>query len=298
MAEISVIIPTYKRPGFLKSSIQSVFEQSFRDFEVIVVDDNGKDTEAQKETAKEILPFQHYTNFGYIVHDQNRGGSAARNTGWQKAKGEYLCFLDNDDFFYPKKLEIQLSWMKSAGSVVSVCGFDSYKEGKKVRSSPLLKESEVSLLHFLTGQVNFASGSTLMIKKTLFDSLEGFDETFRRKQDVELMVRILQATQLGIVPHHLVGLNIDDRANVPPVDDFLKLQKSFQAKFAGLLENFSPSEQNQIREYDLVEFAKVCLWNKDVKGFLKVISKPELPVQKKLWLLQDLSRKFVTYYLK
>ena len=99
--KISVIIPTYNRAGILNRAIQSVFNQTFRDFELIVVDDGSTDDTARSVAS---LPSIKYLS-------QNHSGvSKARNLGIEHARGEWLAFLDSDDKWLPEKLERQINY--------------------------------------------------------------------------------------------------------------------------------------------------------------------------------------------
>ncbi|CAN5523113.1 hypothetical protein BH10BAC4_BH10BAC4_05880 [soil metagenome] len=95
----SIIIPTYNRAGFILNTLQSVFEQSFRNFEVIVVDNASED-----ETVKFLEPFVQQGKLKLIVHDRNYERAKSRNTGQLQARGRYVTFLDSDDFMYPDNL--------------------------------------------------------------------------------------------------------------------------------------------------------------------------------------------------
>src|SRR3989442_437688 len=102
MSKVSVIIPTYNRAEFLGLALTSVLNQTFQDFEILIIDDNSQDS------TQEVV-----TNFGderikYIRHDVNKRVAAARNTGVANSNGEYIAFLDDDDEWFPDKLQIQL----------------------------------------------------------------------------------------------------------------------------------------------------------------------------------------------
>src|SRR4030042_5052103 len=102
MPTVSIIIPTYNRAHLVMRAINSVLDQSFQDFEIIIVDDASRDN-----TEKMVSGIRDKRIF-YIRHEKNRGGSAARNTGIKQARGEYIAFLDSDDEWLPEKLEKQL----------------------------------------------------------------------------------------------------------------------------------------------------------------------------------------------
>ncbi len=298
MAKVSVIIPSYGRPEFLQKSIQSVLSQSFQDWELIVVDDNGVGSVSQVQTQTLLNEYRDDPRIHYHIQEENRGGSAARNIGWKSASGEFICFLDNDDEFYPEKLKAQVQSLERTGLKMTVCRFDSFKNGKKVRTSAKIPEMDSYLIPFALGKINFASGSTLMISKSLLEKVDGYDETFRRKQDVELMIRLLVEESLHVDDQILVRLNIDDRANIPAVENFKKFQNLFNLKFKKLFESFPQKAQQEMKQYEITELAKVALWNKEWKLFLRIYFSRDLNFIKKTSLAIDLVGKFITYYLK
>jgi glycosyltransferase involved in cell wall biosynthesis len=298
LAKVSVIIPSFGRPEFLRKAIKSVIEQSFQDWELIVVDDNGAGSFFQLQTQNILSEFVADQRIHYLIQEENRGGSAARNIGWRSASGEFICFLDNDDEFYPEKLSNQVRCLENTGFKMTVCRFESFKNDRKVRTSPKLPELGNYLIPFAMGRINFAAGSTLMISKSLLEKVGGYDETFRRKQDVELMIKLLVDEKLHLDDQILVRLNIDDRANIPSVENFRKFQNLFNLKFSKLFQTLPPKAQQEIRQYELTELAKVALWNKDWKLFLKLYFTGGLTFRTQANLGIDLVRKFMTYKLK
>jgi glycosyltransferase involved in cell wall biosynthesis len=95
---ISVVIPTYNASRFIESAIQSVLNQTYRNFEVIIVDDCSSD-----DTAEKLLKYR--DRIQYLRHEKNQGAAVARNTGVEKCRGEMVAFLDGDDKWVPEKLE-------------------------------------------------------------------------------------------------------------------------------------------------------------------------------------------------
>ena len=96
---VSIIIPTYKRANYLERAIESVIRQSYRNIEIIVVDDNDSGSKYREENIKIMSKYEGCKNIKYLKHRKNKNGAAARNTGIAAAAGEYLTFLDDDDFF-------------------------------------------------------------------------------------------------------------------------------------------------------------------------------------------------------
>src|SRR3990170_2838516 len=112
MPKVSVIIPTYNREKYIVETLQSVFAQTFTDYEVIVIDDGSTDN-----TADVLRP---YLDRIVYIRKPNGGQGSARNVGIKVAKGEYIAFLDSDDLWMPEKLELQVKYLdnnKDAGLV-------------------------------------------------------------------------------------------------------------------------------------------------------------------------------------
>lgn len=101
---ISIVISTYKGLNTIQKCVESAMSQDYSNFEVIVVDDNGLGTSNQKKTEAILNKYLDNENFKYIVHEENINGSAARNTGIRSSKGEYIAFLDDDDYLHPDSI--------------------------------------------------------------------------------------------------------------------------------------------------------------------------------------------------
>lgn len=105
---VSVVIPTYSRNLTLERAIDSVLGQTHKNIEILVIDDNPADSEWRKSTADLMKKFSGNEKIIYIQNEHNLGGSGARNEGIRRAKGEYIAFLDDDDEYFPEKIEKQL----------------------------------------------------------------------------------------------------------------------------------------------------------------------------------------------
>ena len=105
MIEVSVIIPTYNRAKRVCRAVSSVLDQTYRDFEIIVIDDASTD-----DTMERLKVFG--DRIQVIGHPENNGVSAARNSGIKKSKGAYIALLDSDDYWMPEKLRVQLDFFK------------------------------------------------------------------------------------------------------------------------------------------------------------------------------------------
>jgi glycosyltransferase involved in cell wall biosynthesis len=107
MPKVSVILPTHNRRKALQRAIQSVLDQTCKDYELIVVNDGSTDDTAHYLSTLKIKTLR-------SIHlDRNRGGSIARNQGIDHSNGEYIAFLDDDDAWEPNKLELQVSMLST-----------------------------------------------------------------------------------------------------------------------------------------------------------------------------------------
>ena len=103
--KVSVIIPTYNRAESLKRAIDSVLNQTYKNVEIIVVDDNNPNTTYREENEKSIKKYYgENEKVKYIKHPENKNGAAARNTGIRNATGKYITFLDDDDYFMNNRI--------------------------------------------------------------------------------------------------------------------------------------------------------------------------------------------------
>jgi len=207
MTQVSIIIPTYKRAEMLTRAIDSVLGQTFNDLEIIVVDDNNPNTDYRKNTEKLMRKYLNDSRVIYIKHKKNKNGAAARNTGISVSSGEYIGFLDDDDYFLPKKIEKQVQYLEIYNEYNGVyCG--RFEKGKKIIGilSGDLSEHILSLSFTPTTPA-------LMFRSHVLKEMGGFNEEFRRHQDFELLLRYFRKNKLGVVPDPLVVIGQNDGEN-------------------------------------------------------------------------------------
>ena len=187
---VSVIIPTYSRPDNIVRAIDSVLAQTYKNIEIIVVDDNGVGTPYQIETEKILADYIVQNQITYLKHEVNKNGSAARNTGFCASHGEYVNFLDDDDVFLPQKIEKQVKRLLNSNDYdACYCHTKIYGKRRNILWQP--KEEGNLVLLVLTCKSNFNTSSVLFSRSSLID-IEGWDERFSRHQDWELFVRFFQ----------------------------------------------------------------------------------------------------------
>jgi len=187
---VSVIIPTYKRSNYILRAINSILNQTYKNIEIIVIDDNEADDEFSKITQNVLKKLIDSKKIIYIKHVTNKGISAARNTGIKIASGDYIAFLDDDDEFLPKKIELQLNiFNKSKNNVGLVYG--AYLEinenlNKELVIMPKLKDNVYSIL----GLNHIGPPSMVMCTKSAIEQIGGFDEFLNHKEDIDFYFRL------------------------------------------------------------------------------------------------------------
>ena len=185
LSSISVIVPTFNRPEMLKETLKSIFNQTYQNFEIVVINDGGENV------SDLIRKFQDH-RIKYIEHEKNRGMAAARNTGIKIARGKYIALLDDDDLFYPNHLKVAMAQLCGDTPVIYTDAIratyrkvnDSYQLiGKKVPYSIDFEKDNL-----LVGNISPINCFVFEKEKALQAGL--FDETFTALEDWEFFVRL------------------------------------------------------------------------------------------------------------
>lgn len=224
---VSVIIPTYKRSDFLIRAITSVLNQKYKKIEIIVVDDNDSDSKYRHETKRMLIEEGLFNKVKYIEHDRNKGLSAARNTGVKLAVGEFVCFLDDDDEFFPNKIEQQvnkfLSLDKKVGMIYS--GYEKYYVAS--RKVEYVTPKHRGDLSSLLGVNHIGPPSMVMCRRSVVLKLEGFDESFRSREDIEFYYRLSLNYEIDYQDDNLIRYYIHDSSLSRIFSDKLKYMLQF-----------------------------------------------------------------------
>jgi GT2 family glycosyltransferase len=192
---VSVIIPTHNRWPLVGEAIESVFTQSYRHFELIVVDDGSKD-----DTGRKLAEFGSHLR---LIRQPQRGVSAARNIGVAVACGRYLAFLDSDDLWLPEKLEVQTGFMEERPEI-QICQTDEIWKRRGLRVNPKAKHQKPSGDIFRRSlELCLVSPSAVMMTRELFNAVGGFDETLPVCEDYDLWLRIAANYSVPLIPYAL-----------------------------------------------------------------------------------------------
>lgn len=238
---VSVIITTYHNETYLPRAIESVLHQSYGNIELIVVDDNPPDSDARAKTEAAMA---RYPQAVYLRHPENRNGAAARNTGIRAAKGQYIAFLDNDDFYFSGHIAACVQALAHhPGCNAVVCGVVKICGGLCWDLIPAA-EGDLSK-ELLFRETALGTGSNLFVSADAVREINGFDERFRRHQDVEFGLRYFARNRAFALKQVQIVKEMDGFSNVPNFQRFLETKQLLWNTFADTLAALSPDERKR-----------------------------------------------------
>ena len=266
---VSIIIPTYCREyNIILRALDSIKEQTYTDWEVYVVDDN-KENNLYSNSIKEAIEKEKNEKIHYLRMEKNSGACAARNKGIEVSKGEYVAFLDDDDEWFPTKLEKQIKVLENSNAGFVYCGLQVLDEKKgSVKSSNTL---------FLEGDVytrllrdNFIGGtSEIVVRRECFEKCGGFRLDMPSSQDYEMWLRLAREFPVGNVPEDLVLYHIHEGEAITKsldkrIEGYRKILKSYHDDIVKNKENYS---------FQLYNLGKFLILNKQHKEGMKYLKK-------------------------
>jgi glycosyltransferase involved in cell wall biosynthesis len=213
---VSIVIPTFKRAHAVRQAIISVKCQTWINWELIIVDDNDPESQARKDTQLVMAEFLSDPKIIYIEQEGNFGACKARNTGLEQAKGKYVAFLDDDDFWLESKLEKQVLQLEKTGADLCYSDMDLEYQGRKKYYKCL--SSENLFIKLLTQGFGICTSALLITKESLL-SINGFDDSLPSMQDYDLLLRIAERFECNYIPEALLTYQLaDDGISCNPVN--------------------------------------------------------------------------------
>lgn len=185
---VSVIVPTHDRPEMLREAVESILAQTFRDFEIIVINDGGVDVESI------LSSLNHEGKIMYVRHGKNRDRAAARNSGLKLARGKYIAYLDDDDRYYPDHLQTLMTVL-AQHQEYRVAYSDAWrvhyvKEGDRY----VIKGKDLPYSHDFDANTllvsNYFPVLTVMHERACLDQCGVFDETLSTHEDWDLWIKM------------------------------------------------------------------------------------------------------------
>ena len=204
---ISVIIPTYNRANTILRSVNSVLNQTYEDFELLIIDDGSTDN------TKVLIEQLDDPRIRYIYLGANGGASNARNKGVEYANGEWIAFQDSDDAWKPNKLQMQMDYASNHPEYSMI--YSSYiahlseHEDIYFPTKPLPSVMEGNMFASLLTR-NVIGAPTMMIKRDAFLQSGGFDTAYHSLEDWEFVIRFSRDNLIGYVPEYLMDVYMLD----------------------------------------------------------------------------------------
>ncbi|HON56381.1 MAG TPA: glycosyltransferase [bacterium] len=229
---ISVIIPTFNRPEFLKRALESALNQDYDDYEIIVVNDAGC-------SVKNIIDDLKSDKIRYIDSKKNLGLPGARNLGIKNAKGKYICFLDDDDILYPNHLSLLMQAMLKEEEEENCAGV--YSDSNQVfinqKREILYKKIQLSIdwQPELFAYSNYIHVLNYLLKRNVLEELNCFDEKFRfALEDYDLLIRLSEKYYLKHIQittaeytRHIGGSFLNENFNIQAMREYLLKKNHF-----------------------------------------------------------------------
>lgn len=249
MPQVSVIIPTYNRAHLIRETLESVTAQTHHDFHVIVVDDGSTD-----DTPDVLRDYSNCIEYHRISHS---GQSAARNIGLERSSGEYIAFLDSDDVWDNRFLEVMTQALdNSSGAGFAFCDYGTFEEGGVIQETFLPKGHKVQgdiFAHLL--QVNFLCTGALLIRRVCFDEIGGFDPDLPLVEDWDLWLRLARKFKAKYIDEPLLHIRLNplnpsrNPLGVYPLN--LRVLEKMRRDFPDETRRFRPILQRQSQHFHL-----------------------------------------------
>lgn len=256
--KVSVIIPTYNRAHLIERSIRSVLNQTYEDFELLIVDDGSTDN------TKEIVEGINDDRIRYIQCEGNGGAAKARNRGIQEAKYNYIAFQDSDDEWHSDKLEKQMKVMLEASEDTGLVyceyhynGLNGIEDICPDRNIPNEQKSGYIFPQLLAG--NMIGTPVMLVKRECFEKVGIFNENFPCMEDYELVLRIAQKYRIEFIPEILMEVHANYQSVTNNLEGFLTTKCILAGAYKkelleyGMFDIIVGSIIDKAKEFDLLD---------------------------------------------
>lgn len=234
---VSVIIPAYNRENTIERAVMSVLNQTYKDLELIVVDDCSKDN------TVEVLKSIKDDRLKIIELEKNSGACVARNVGIENAQGDYIAFQDSDDEWLLDKLEKQMAIFEKEKVDLVFCAFNRFGLGEDL-TYPKLPEGIVERKVLL--EDSRISTQTLIGKKECFENIK-FDPEMPRLQDYDITIRLSKKYRIYFVNQPLVNMYVQNDSISKNNDKLLKAESMILSKYKDDAEKYEDFKYHNVR---------------------------------------------------
>ncbi len=250
---VSLIIPTFNRVSLLGETINSIIGQTFKNWELIVVDDRSSDY------SQELLEF--YTaidnriKYYILPEDRQKGPSACRNYGFKLCKGKFVNWLDSDDILYPQAIEKKVRYIEGNDAVISTVDFinerkEALEKIHRYKSSNLVKD-------YLIGNITFYTVTPLWRKEFLNDQEELFDEKISYLDDWDFNLRMLyKKPRMTFLDEALIAIRVHEKSlsHQVIISNFAEIKSELRARRKHLSINIKKGKLDSIILLDFMAY--------------------------------------------
>ncbi|MGN0316822.1 MAG: glycosyltransferase family 2 protein [Lachnospira sp.] len=274
---VSVVIPTYKRSDLLKKAIDTVLAQTYQDLELLVVNDNIRNDEYSLKLYELISTYTD-PRLKLVEQEKHINGAAARNAGIREAKGEYIAFQDDDDYWELQKLEHQVKLLSSLPKEYGAvsCLMRIYSNGKLIQACAPYRSGNI-LMDILDRKTSMGTGA-LLIRREALDEAGYFDENLMRHQDLQLFARIANKFKIQLEKVYLHNRENKDNQNRPTIDKLIAVKQAYFSSIKDILDSLSNRERRIVYIMHDFECAYAFIrggrTGEGVKKMLRVFSSP------------------------
>ncbi|HHD2408606.1 TPA: glycosyltransferase family 2 protein [Clostridium perfringens] len=269
---VSIVIPTFGRAELLERAIISVISQSYKNIEIIIVDDNEPNSLSRRETKVIVSKYLKKHNIKYIQLDRNYGGAIARNKGISQSNGNYICFLDDDDVYHEDKIKLQIEKFINSKEDLAVVGcFANIVDDNGIK---WIEKNEFKGNAFKKQlSSNICTTSIAMIKKEYLIKINGFSN-IPSSQEHMLFLKIFSINpnydyveKILVDIYHHDGPRISTNKNKPL--GAIELHKYIMKYY----KNLTVNEIKEIEKFQHINIAKSYLSINDKKNAKKYLKK-------------------------
>ena len=242
LKKVSVIIPNYNYGRYISAAVESALSQTYGNLEVIVVNNGSTD-----DSLKILRVFEDRIK---LIDQQNLGQSGARNSGLSHASGDYIAFLDADDYWHPNKIERQISLFTQETQLV-YCGISKFvSAGNRIIAQTLPQFRGRCSKYFIGNpgvSIVLSGESTAIFSRALFEKVGNFDAELNSASGWDFFRRCSSHTDFDFIPEYLTYYRVhDSNMSNSSINNILDIRKAYRKLFADNQWNVSKTDQQKI----------------------------------------------------
>jgi len=273
----SIVIPVFNSSGVVLDALDSVLAQSFKDYEIIIINDGS--TDQTKLIVEDYFLKKKFSNYLHIDYLENKGISYARNLGIKSARAEFIAFLDADDIWYKRKLEKVHKIFSERVDVDLVCHDEYYIKNKAIIKEARYNPDTENIFDYLLFESNCISTSATTVRKTKLIEAGMFSVTLSMAEDYDLWLRLARIAKFYFLEEFL------GEYRIRPDSIISKLEEFIDCELRVLNSNFNNHKRNKFtyenfkfqRRKSIIYFETALnsyhrgMWKNSIKYCLKSI---------------------------